>query len=71
MIAVDPVFPISPELQAIAVRDEGENAWRNTQTGQIIDTSLTGEYLLLRDSGELASRMQGAQRPANKSTHQT
>ena len=57
MIAVNPVFPISPELHAIAVRDEGEDAWRNTQTGQIIDTSLTGEYLLLRDSGELARRL--------------
>jgi hypothetical protein len=57
MIVVNPVFPLSPELLAIAVRDEGEDAWRNTQTGRIIDTSLNGEYLLLRDSGELARRL--------------
>jgi hypothetical protein len=57
MIVVDPVFPISPELQAIAVRNEGEDDWRNPQTGQVIDTSLTGEYLLLRDSGEFKSHL--------------
>ena len=50
---IDPVFPMSEELAAIAIRNEGDDAWRNPQTGQVIDTSLAGEYLLLECHGAL------------------
>jgi hypothetical protein len=56
-IVIDLVFPMSEKLRAIAVRNEGDDAWRNPQTGQVIDTSLTGEYLLLADNGALKSRL--------------
>jgi hypothetical protein len=56
MMVNNPVFPISSELRAIAVRDEDGEAWWNTQTGRIIDTNLTGDYLLLRGSGKPARR---------------
>ena len=55
VMVTDPVLPMSPDLRAIAAQDE-DGAWRNSQTGQIIDTSLTGDYLLLRESGKPARR---------------
>ena len=54
-IVINPVFPMSEELAAIAVRNEGDEAWRNPQTGRVIDNSMIGEYLLLADHGALES----------------
>ena len=66
MMVTNPVFPISP---AIAVRDEDGEAWWNTQTGRIIDTSLTGEYLLLQGSGKPARRPRRVLQDADSASH--